>query len=411
MTTQQTFVVIGGGLAGAKAVETLRGEGFTGRVTLLAAENRLPYERPPLSKGYLLGKDPAEKALVHDGAWYGANEVDLRLNTRATSLDVKAHTVTLDSGDVLGYDRLLLTPGAFPRKIRVPGADEGPVHYLRTFPNSDRLRADLTPGGRRVLVVGGGWIGLEVASAGRTYGNEVTVLEPADAPLQAALGPEMGGVFADLHRAHGVDLRLGTGVTAIEARGDGWAVVDSTGTAHDADVIVIAIGARPATGLAEGAGLTVDNGIVVDASLRTSDPDVFAAGDVASAFHPLYNRHLRVEHWANALHGGPAAAKAMLGQDVTFDRVPYFFSDQHDLGMEFSGYPAGYTRVITRGDVVGREFVAFWLDADDHVLAGMNVNVWDVTDSVQTLVRARRPVDVGRLTDLDVPLADLAGDG
>jgi NADPH-dependent 2,4-dienoyl-CoA reductase/sulfur reductase-like enzyme len=411
MTTQQTFVVVGGGLAGAKAVETLRDEGFAGRALLIAAEDRLPYERPPLSKGYLLGKDPAEKAQVHDAAWYDANDVDLRLKTRATALDTAAHTVTLDGGDVLSYDRLLLATGAFPRKIRIPGADEAPLHYLRTFPNSDRLRADLSPGGRRVVVVGGGWIGLEVASAARTYGNEVTVIEPQEAPLLTALGPQMGGVFADLHRAHGVDLRLGTGVTALEPRGDAWAIVDSTGTAHEADVIVVGIGARPATELAEGAGLTVDNGVVVDASLRTSDPDVFAAGDVASAFHPLLGRHVRVEHWANALHGGPTAARAMLGEEVIFDRVPYFFSDQHDLGMEFSGDPEGYTRVVTRGDVPGREFVAFWLDDADRVLAGMNVNVWDVTDAIQALVRSGSPVDVARLADAGIPLADLAADG
>jgi NADPH-dependent 2,4-dienoyl-CoA reductase/sulfur reductase-like enzyme len=406
-----TYVVIGGGLAGAKAVETLREEGFGGRVVLLAGEDRLPYERPPLSKGYLLGKEPAENSQVHNASWYVAHEIDLRLNAWTTAIDTAANTVTLEEGDVLSYDKLLLATGAYPRKLRVPYAADAPLHYLRTLGSSERLRDALRPGGQRVVVVGGGWIGLEVASAARTYDNDVTVIEPQATPLLAALGSEMGQVFADLHRAHGVNLLLGIGVTAFRPRGDGWAVVDSTNTAHDADVIVAGIGARPASELAEDAGLTVADGIVVDASLRTSDPDVFAAGDVASAFNPLLGRHLRVEHWANALHAGPAAARSMLGQDVSFDRVPYFYSDQYDLGMEFSGYPEGYARVVTRGSVSDREFVGFWLDRDDKVLAGMNVNVWDVTEAIQGLVRAKGPADVARLTDPAVPLTDLVVGG
>ncbi|HTY73533.1 MAG TPA: FAD-dependent oxidoreductase, partial [Actinomycetes bacterium] len=384
-------------------------EGFDGSVVLVSGEKQVPYERPPLSKGFLLGTEAAEKAQVHEPGWYAAHDVDLRLGTWASGIDLAAHTVALEGGGAVGYDRLLLATGAFPRKLAVPGAEDAPLHYLRSLANSERLRADLQPGGRRVVVVGGGWIGLEVAAAARTYGNDVTVIEPQPAPLLAALGAEMGGVFADLHRANGVVLVLGTGVSALERHGPSWTVVDAAGTPHEADVVVVGVGARPATDLAEAAGLAVDNGVVVDASLRTSDPDVFAAGDVASAYSPLLGRHLRVEHWANALHAGPAAARAMLGQEVSFDRVPYFYSDQYDLGMEFSGHPEGYARVVTRGDVAGREFVAFWLDAADVVLAGMNVNVWDVTDAIQALVRARRPVDVARLTDAGVPLGEVLG--
>ena len=404
----QTYVVIGGGLAGAKAVETLRDEGFDGDVVLLAGEQRLPYERPPLSKGFLLDKEPADKATVHDEAWYAAHDVDLRLGTWADAVDVTARTVRTEA-ETVHYDKLLLTTGAAPRKLRIPGSDEAPLHYLRTFANSERLKAELSAGGRRVVVVGAGWIGLEVTAAARTYGNDVTVLEPQAAPLQAALGAEMGGVFAQLHRDHDVDLRLSTGVASFEQLGDAWAVVDAHAHAHPADIIVVGIGARPATDLAEAAGLSVDNGVVVDASLRTSDPNVFAAGDVASAFNPILGKHLRVEHWANALNAGPVAARAMLGQDVSYDRVPYFFSDQYDLGMEFSGHPEGYTRVVTRGDVDGREFIGFWLDSENRVLAGMNVNVWDVTDPIQALVRSRRPVDVARLSDPGVTLSDLDG--
>jgi 3-phenylpropionate/trans-cinnamate dioxygenase ferredoxin reductase subunit len=404
------FVVIGGGLAGAKAVETLRSEGFDGDVVVLSGEKLVPYERPPLSKGFLLGKEPADKAQVHGPEWYPAHAVDLRLDTWAASIDLAANSVTLEGGDVLGYDRLLIATGAFPRKLTVPGADGSPLHYLRSLSNAERLRADLEPGGRRVVVVGGGWIGLEVAAAARTYDNEVTVIEPQAAPLLAALGEEMGAVFAELHRAHGATVLLNCGVTALERRGDGWVVVDDAGAAHEAEVVVVGIGARPATDLAESAGLTVDNGIVVDAGLRSSDPDVFAAGDVASAYYPWLGRHLRVEHWANALNSGPVAAKAMLGQDVSYDAVPYFYSDQYDLGMEFSGHPEGYARVVTRGDVSAREFVAFWLDPADVVLAGMNVNVWDVTDPIKALVRSRKPIDVARLTDASVPMEELAGE-
>jgi NADPH-dependent 2,4-dienoyl-CoA reductase/sulfur reductase-like enzyme len=406
--SSNTFVVIGGGLAAAKAVETLRAEGFDGGIVVISGENRLPYERPPLSKGYLLGKEPAEKAVVHDAEWYVVHDIDLRLGVWAGAFDTTAHTVTLEGGATLTYDKLLLATGAFPRKLRVAGSEDAPIHYLRSISNSERLRDDLSPGGRRVVIVGGGWIGLEVAAAARTYGNEVTLIEPQAEPLLAALGPDIGGVFADLHREHGVDLRLSTGVAAFERRGDDRVVVDNQGADYAADVIVVAVGARPATELAAAAGLTIDNGVVVDASLRSSDPDVFAAGDVASAFNPLFGRHLRVEHWANALNAGPVAAKAMLGQDVSFDRVPYFFTDQYDLGMEFSGHLEPEARLVIRGDLRAREFVAFWLDSADRVLAGMNVNVWDVNDTIQTLVRARRPVDVERLTDPAVPLAELA---
>jgi len=402
-----TFVLIGGGLAGAKAAETLRAEGFDGRVVLIGEEPEAPYERPPLSKGYLLGSDEREKARVHEPGWYEAHDVDLRTGTRAVGLDATARRVELDTGEWLSYDRLLLATGSSARRLPVPGADLEGVRYLRALPDADGLLAEFRKGGRRVVVVGGGWIGLEASAAARTHGNDVTVVEPQPTPLYGVLGPAMGEVFGRLHREHGVDLRTGTGVEAFVGSGTVSGVRTDTGEEIPADVVLVGVGAVPNTGLAEDAGLRVDSGIVTDAALRTSAPDVFAAGDVASAFHPLYARHVRVEHWANALNQGPAAARSMLGQDVSYDRVPYFFTDQYDLGMEYSGLGGPGDSVVCRGNPDDGEFIAFWL-AGGRVTAGMNVNVWDVTDPIQALVRSNRPVDAVRLADPDVPLESLA---
>ena len=409
MTTEKTFLIVGGGLAGAKAAETLRDEGFGGRVVLVGGEAERPYERPPLSKGYLTGSAGRDSVYVHDADWYAAHEVDLRTGSRVVGLDRQEHRVTLHSGDRLGYDRLLLATGSSPRRLAVPGADLDGVLYLRAVEDADRLVAELSGGGRRVVVVGGGWIGLEVTSAARGYGNDVTLVEPQSTVLRAVMGEELGGMFADLHREHGVDLRLGTGVSELlGSDGRVTGVLTDSGSTLPADVVVVGVGIQPNTELAQDAGLIVANGVVVDEALRTSDPDVFAAGDVANAFNPLLGRRLRVEHWANALNGGPAAARSMLGRSVVDDRVPYFFTDQYDLGMEYSGDvgPDGYDEVVYRGDRAGRAFIAFWLRGG-RVLAGMNVNVWDVTDPIQALVRSKATVDARRLADPDILLDEL----
>jgi 3-phenylpropionate/trans-cinnamate dioxygenase ferredoxin reductase component len=405
----QAFVVVGGGLAGGKAVETLREEGFTGPVVLVTAEEELPYERPPLSKGYLLGKEPRDQAYVHDRDWYDQRSVELRLGTRVVAIDRSAQEVEVDGGGRLAYERLLLATGSAVRRLDVPGAGLDGVLYLRELRDADRIRTVLEGRGR-VAVVGGGWIGLEVAAAARTYGCDVTLLEAAPLPLLGVLGEEVGRVFADLHREHGVDLLLSTGVA--ELVGEGGRV---TGLVTDgdrrvaADAVVVGIGVRPLTDLADSAGLEVDDGVLVDQSLRTSDPSIFAAGDVANAYNPLLGRRVRVEHWANALHGGPAAARAMLGQDVVYDRLPYFFSDQYDLGMEYVGQPAPgeVDRVVLRGDVAGRAFQAFWLSGG-RIVAGMHANLWDEgIDPVKALVAERVEVDPDRLTDAGVPLAEV----
>ncbi|HUY46981.1 MAG TPA: FAD-dependent oxidoreductase [Streptosporangiaceae bacterium] len=409
------YVIVGASLAGAKAAETLREEGFGGPIVLLGAETERPYERPPLSKGYLLGKSDKPALYVHEEHWYAEQQVDLRLGVNVTGIDRAAKRVALAGGESVSYDRLLLATGAQPRELNVPGADLDGVHYLRTAVDSERLATALAPvpgEGTRVVIVGAGWIGLEVAAAARDKGCGVAVVEPEPTALHRALGPELGGVFTDLHRSHDVEFHFGEGVT--ELRGQGGrvtSVLTSGGAELPADVVVVAIGAVPNVGLAVAAGLDVDNGISVDAALRTSDPDIFAAGDVANAVHPLLGRRIRVEHWANARNGGPAAARSMLGQQVSYDRVPYFFSDQYELGMETSGLPepGSYDQVVYRGAAASLEFIAFWL-AGGAVVAGMNVNVWDVTNDIQALIRAGYAgarVDVARLADPDVPLGEL----
>ena len=406
---EETFVIAGASLAGAKAAETLREEGFTGRILLVGEEIERPYERPPLSKGFLLDEEPREKAHVHEPDWYEKHNVELRLGTSVASIDRKAHQVRLSTGEPVSYDRLLLATGASPRRLEVPGSKLQGIHYLRTMADAAALKQALAPRGRRVVIAGAGWIGLETAAAARAHGNEVTVIETEPVPLHAAMGPELGGMFADLHREHGVVLRMDDGVAGFWGAGQVSAVVTSGGAEVPADVVIVGIGVRPNTALAQQAGLEVSDGVLVDQSLRTSDPDIFAAGDVANAYNPLLGRRIRVDHWANALHGGPAAARAMLGREVVYDPVPYFFSDQYDLGMEMSGVasPGEYDEIVYRGDREAREFIAFWLSGG-RVVAGMNVNVWDVTEDVQALIRSGRPVDAARLADPGVPLADLA---
>ncbi|MBB5084227.1 NAD(P)/FAD-dependent oxidoreductase [Nonomuraea endophytica] len=381
-----TFVIVGAGLAGAKAAQTLREEGFDGEIVLIGAETERPYERPPLSKGYLQGKSEREKIFVHATGWYADHDIDLRLGLRATRLDLGSHTVRLSDGSRQPYQKLLIATGSSPRRL------PGPARYLRTVQDSEALKERFARGGR-VLVVGAGWIGLETTAAARGAGCEVTIVEPEPTPLHRVLGPELGEVFANVHRRNGVDLRLGTPVAEITQTG----VRLSSGERLEADLVLVGIGATPDTGLAVDAGLDVSDGILTDAALRTSDPDVYAAGDVAESFNPLYGRRLRVEHWANALNGGPAAARSMLGQDVVYDRVPYFFSDQFEIGMEFSGDVQGYDEVVFRGDVDALEFIAYWL-RDGRVVAGMNVNVWDVVGDIQDLIRSGVKVDSQELS-------------
>jgi 3-phenylpropionate/trans-cinnamate dioxygenase ferredoxin reductase component len=406
MASSDTFVIVGAGLAGAKAAETLRTEAFDGRVVLIGAEPERPYERPPLSKDYLRGETPRDKAYVHDEAFYEAHNIELLTSTAVSRIDPAASEVVLASDQKLRFDRLLLTTGAASRRLPVPGADLDGVYYLRDLRDADALRERLAAGGTAV-VVGAGWIGTEVAASARQMGVDVTVVAPAAVPLERVLGPQVGTVYRDLHVDHGVTFALGTGIVALEGRNRVEAVRTSDGRVIDCDLVIAGVGAMPNTALAEQADLAVDNGILVDDLLRSSVPTIFAAGDVANACHPLYGRHVRVEHWANALNQGPAAARSMLGIGEPYDRVPYFYSDQYDLGMEHSGLGHATDQVVFRGDPAGREFIAFWLH-EEAVAAAMNANVWDVTGALQALIRSGARVDPTRLTDPTVALADLA---
>jgi 3-phenylpropionate/trans-cinnamate dioxygenase ferredoxin reductase subunit len=405
MTGASTIVIIGGGLAGAKAAEALRGNDFDGHVLLFAAEDKLPYERPPLSKEYLAGKKTLDDFTVAPAAWYHDHDVALRLGTEISAIDPTAHTVTLPDGSTVLYDKLLLATGSAARRLPIPGADAAGVHHLRTVDDAAALNAVLTEGAS-LAIVGAGWIGLEVAASARARGVDVTVVETARLPLLGALGAETAEVFAQLHRDRGVDLRFEQTVeeiTTADGKATGLRLGD--GSTLTADAVLVAVGAAPNIGLAERAGLaTADGGVLVDASLRTSDPDIYAVGDIAAAQHPLFGVRIRTEHWANALKQPAVAVAGMLGRAGEYAELPYFFTDQYDLGMEYVGHAPSYDRVVFRGDVRAREFVAFWLDGNNRVLAGMNVNVWDVLDDVKALIRAREPVDPERLADPAQPL-------
>ena len=406
MASEQTFVIVGASLAGAKAAETLRTEGFEGRVVLIGEETERPYERPLLSKDYLRGDKPASKLYVHDEGFYADNDIQLLTGTTVASLDGDGHEVTLQDGSRMPYSRLLLSTGAAARRLSLPGAELPGVRYLRRMGDSDALREAIIAA-NRVVVIGAGWIGSEVAASARQLGAEVAIVAPDPVPLVRVLGPEVGGIYRDLHAEHGVDLHLSTQVEAIVGTVAAQGVRTSDGQMIEGDLVVVGVGASPRDELARDAGLTVENGIVVDEFLRSSAADVFAAGDVAATWNPMYNRRIRMEHWANALNQGQTAARNMLGQDTAYEKLPYFYSDQYDFGMEYNGFAADWDRIVLRGDPSTREFLAFWLK-DGRVLAGMNANIWDQGDGIKALIRGGMAVDADRLADPSVPLTDLA---
>ncbi len=405
--SKPTFLIVGASLAGAKAAEELRARGFDGRLMLIGAEPERPYERPPLTKEYLRGESARAGTYVHPDGFYAEQEIELVTGVTVTAIEPGASTVTLSGEGSLRYDRLLIATGAVPRRIGVPGADLAGIHYLRTLADCDLLRERLAAGGR-VAVIGGGWIGSEFAASARQCGLDVTVIDPQPLPNERIFGNRVAAFYRDLHAQHGVQFCLGDPVAAFEGDDVIRQVRTGSGRVVGCDFAVVGIGVVPRTTLASNAGLETGNGVITDASLRTAAPGIFAAGDAANAWHPFYQQPVRVEHWANALHQGPAAARAMLGQPVSYDHIPYFFSDQYDAGMEYSGYAPPWDEVVFRGDPAGGEFVAFWLRGG-RVAAGMNVNVWDVNEHVQALIRARTPVSAAALADPSVPLATLAG--
>jgi len=406
----QRVVIVGGGLAAAKTAESLREEGYAGEIVLFAAEKHVPYDRPPLSKAFLKGEQSEADSYVLPEAWYAEHDVDLRLGTAVTAVDAAAHEVVATDGSRTAYDKLVLATGASPRRSDLPGADLGGVLYLRTVEDSERLKEAFQPGAD-VVIIGGGWIGLEAASAAREAAAKVTVLEMAPQPLIAVVGPKLGQSFADLHREHGVDVRTGVTVEAIEPAADSHrvgAVRLGDGSSIPADIVLVGIGAIPNTDLAVTAGLEMDNGIVVDAQGKSSDPDIFAVGDVANADTPALGQRVRVEHWANALDRPPSVARGVLGKPGDFDKLPFFYSDQYDLGLEYSGRGGRDDDLVIRGDLGKREYIAFWVSPEDgRVTAGMNVNVWDVQDDIQALIASRDAVDREKLADDSVPLAEV----
>ncbi|WP_231391821.1 NAD(P)/FAD-dependent oxidoreductase [Arthrobacter sp. 35W] len=411
-----SMVIIGGGLAGATAAASLRVDGFAGAITIVTQEAELPYQRPPLSKGFLAGKEGEDALYPYPAQWYEENSVELVTADPATAIDPAAHTVALASGRTLHYAKLLLATGASPRVIPIPGLDLEGVHYFRTKSDSERLKALLSEGGHSLVLIGSGWIGMEIAATARELGNEVTLLGLEDVPLSAAIGPELGRVFQNRHLAAGVQFRLPASAASINAAsgttgtagGKVGSVTTSTGEEIPADLVVVAVGVVPNTALAQAAGLTLNNGIEVNAHLATSAPDIFAAGDVANALHPATGAHARSEHWANAIAGGKVAARSMLGHNAVLNDIPYFYTDQFDLGMEYSGYGAlaQDAELVVRGSLDSNEFIAFWLRGG-KVVAGMNVNVWDVQDAIKDLIHSGRTVDTRRLADPAVALEEI----
>jgi 3-phenylpropionate/trans-cinnamate dioxygenase ferredoxin reductase component len=391
MAEPQRIVIVGTGLAGASAAGALRDRGYGGKIVMFGTERHRPYELPALSKDVLLGK-AGEPAWVHEPGFYSDNEIDLQLGVSALELRPDDHTVVDSDGAVRPYDRLLLATGSRPRVL--PGAQG---HVLRTLDDSLALRSALREG-RHVVIVGAGWIGCEVASAARTHGCRVTVVDPLAEPLVRVLGPEMGAMFRGLHEEHGVEFELGTGVESFSPSG----VRLGDGTELLPDVTVLAVGATPRLELAEAAGLELaDGGVAVDAVLRTSAPDVFAAGDIAAQEHPRYGGRVRVEHWANAKDQGTHVAGSLLGLDEPYLKSPYFFTDQYDLGMEYRGLAGPDDELVVRGDVASREFVAFWL-RDGRLRAAMNVNVWDHGTALKALVDAQATVTAEQLREADL---------
>lgn len=403
------IIIIGGGLTAATAAETLRKEGWDGPVTIVADEAEIPYQRPPLSKGFLAGKEGEDALLPLPATWYPENNVTLMTGTAATALNPQSHTVTLANGTTLPYTKVLLATGTAPRRIPFPGVDLEGVYTFRTKADSVALKELFTGGGKNVALIGSGWIGMEIAATATELGNKVTLMGLEEVPLSAAIGAQLGTVFTDRHKEAGVRFELPASAAEILGTdGHVSSVLTTTGVTIPADVVIVAVGVVPNIALAQDAGLTINNGIEVDSALRTSAPDVFAAGDVANALHPVTGTHARSEHWANAIASGKVAAKSMLGKDAALDDIPYFYTDQFDLGMEYSGFGAltKDAELVIRGDLAKREFIAFWV-LDGRVVAGMNVNIWDVQDAIKDLISSRRTVDTAALADPQTPFETL----
>jgi 3-phenylpropionate/trans-cinnamate dioxygenase ferredoxin reductase component len=398
-------LIIGGGVAAAKAAEGLRAAGGTGSAVVMTAEPELPYERPPLSKDFLRGEAGREKTCTHDEAWYREHDVEVVLATRASTVDPATRTVTTEVGDQLRYGGLLLATGAKPIRLGLPGEDLEGVYYLRTIDDSERLRAAISRA-ETMVVIGGGFIGAEVAASATQMDTRVTLLELAETLWTRAVGPQMGRFFEEFLRDRGVHVRTRTGAERLEGDGGVEAVVLPDGSRLHADVVVIGVGVRPDVELAERAGLPVDNGVLVDEHLQATDR-IWAAGDVANTAHPLFGR-IRIEHWAEALNQGLIAGRNLAGAGDRYDRIPYFYSDQFDLSLSYLGHVREWDELVLRGDrnVKEPKFVAWYL-RQGTPRAALLVNDWDAEDPVREVIRRDEPVDRDRLADPAVALAEL----
>ncbi|GAB3620243.1 FAD-dependent oxidoreductase [Glutamicibacter endophyticus] len=403
MSHSEHIVIVGGGLAGATTAIELRKRGHAGQITLISSEEHLPYERPPLSKDFLQGKSAVKDFSVREEEYYTEHDITLQRGVTVTGLDRAERVVRLSDGSSLGYDQLVLATGARPNtggSAPIEGAQLPGVHLLRSIEDSQALRENLGEGST-LAIVGSGWIGMEVAASATQLGAKVTVITPDTVPLAAVLGERFGEHLLKIHRAQGVDFKLQTKVRSIHAD-HGELLVDTDAEPIRADHVLLAIGAVPNTELAAAAGIQTDSGIVVDASLRSSDSNVLAIGDVAQAFNTTLRRQLRVEHWDNAARQGALAASTLTGGDDEYDWYPYFFTDQFDLGMEFVGQAeAGDEAVFRGGD---DDFIVFYL-REGVIRAAMNVNLWDVNDTLRGLIG--RSIEPERLRDPQIDLESL----
>jgi 3-phenylpropionate/trans-cinnamate dioxygenase ferredoxin reductase component len=403
----ETFVIVGAGQAGGGAAATLRQEGFEGGVILVGAEPQPPYERPPLSKEYLRGEFSFEQALVQEPGFYDENGIETRLGVRAAQVDAVARVVELEGGERVAYDKLLITTGGRNRHFPIPGLDLEGIYDLRTVDDSDRLRAEIAPG-RRAVVVGMGFIGSEVAASLRQSGVDVVVVDRNEVPLRRVLGEEVGRVMEGIHRDHGVSMVFEDTVAAFEGAGRVERVTTGRGRRIECDFVVVGLGTEPVTELLAGTGAEIDNGVVVDEHLRTGVEGIYAAGDVANHYHPVFERHIRVEHWQNALKQGPAAARSMLDKGEPYEEIPWFWSDQYEHNLQYAGFHTEWDELVVRGSMEERNFVAFYRK-DERVLAAVAVNRGRDLRRSMPLIKAREPVDAAKLCDLGVDLRTLAG--
>ena len=402
---QQRYVIVGANLAGGTAAITLREEGFDGEIVLIGAEPYLPYERPPLSKEYLQGVKPFEDALLKPSGFYQEHNIQTHLGTRAIRVDPSDHTVDLEGGGKVPYDKVLVATGVRNRRLRIPGADLEGVYDLRTVGDADRIRAMSRSGGR-VVLVGMGFIGCEVAASLRYRGVEVVAIEPFKSPLYRVLGEEIGRVFTQLHRENGVQMFFEESVTAFEGTRHVQRVMTSAGRRIECDFVVVGVGVEPVTDLVIDSGVKIDNGIVVDEFCQTNIEGIYAAGDVANHFHPLFGRQVRVEHWQNAIHQGRAAARSMLGKRDPYSDVYWFWSDQYDCNVQYAGFHRGWDELAVRGNLEERNVVVFYMQ-ERRIAAVVAFNRGRDLQRAMSLIRARVEVEPAVLRDEGIDMRSL----